>query len=57
MDYAELYKALTLIKETCENNEACRLCPLGDGNGGCRVGEDNPCNWDLKPNQVIRLFD
>ena len=45
----EVYNALTVLKEVCENSPDCACCPLEYDDGRkCAVGEIGiPCDWDI----------
>jgi hypothetical protein len=48
----ELFNALKIISETCENyksafNGQCQRCPLRNKYNDCALAEDiEPCEWD-----------
>ena len=56
MNIDEVLKALELIKKTCEEQAGCDTCPFGNTDGGCKINEENPSNWDIPQKQIIRLL-
>ena len=56
MNIDEVLKALELIKKTCEEQAGCDTCPFGNTDGGCKINEENPSNWDIPEKQIIRLL-
>ena len=49
----EIYNALTVLKELCEDHRHCEGCPLEHDDGDCAVsGINNPCAWNINsPNE------
>lgn len=50
MDEREnLINALQIIKETCEKNGKCMMCPLGNDYDQCKVADDDtmPSQWSI----------
>ena len=53
----EILKALTIIKEVCEEIGDCTICPCGDCMGVCLVSDDVPTSWEIKEvEEVWRAF-
>ena len=52
----ELYDALQRIKEECEKQGVCAICPLGvSGGDGCGVFNEYPRKWQLqKPSKLFK---
>lgn len=52
----ELYDALQRIKEECEKQGVCAICPLGvSGGEGCGVFNEYPRKWQLqKPSKLFK---
>lgn len=49
VDYDKLQDALEYIKSVCEDSgNNCRECPLGCGDGFCRVTAVNPDEWNIR---------
>lgn len=55
----EILKALTIIKEVCEEFQDCTKCPYGDCMGVCGVlDRDIPASWEIKEiEEVWRAFE
>jgi hypothetical protein len=55
----EILKALTIIKEVCEEVEDCINCPYGDCMGVCQILQnDTPNSWAIKEaEEVWRAFE
>ena len=45
-DNDEILTALKIIANVCYSND-CPTCSLGCRDGGCRITQDCPNNWDL----------
>lgn len=55
----EILKALTIIKEICDEANDCDICPYGDCMGICQIlNNDSPNTWIIKESEgVWRAFD
>ena len=51
VNYDQLQDSLECIKSVCESAQECGgccCCPLGDGDGGCKLMSKRPCKLHPK---------
>ena len=54
----EIIKALTIIKNICEDYAGCTGCPFETPIGDCQINVDSPEDWNIinSDNAVWRAF-
>ena len=51
----ELIKALSLIKETCKDQEQCEKCPLSRSEE-CLIVNSDPSGWDIQIEPIQKVL-
>lgn len=52
----EIYNALSLIRDVCNEYSDCKTCPFGKRNC-CQLNEETPQNWRLIPPDEYKAFN
>lgn len=48
----EIINALQVIKDVCNKNEKCVMCPLRSRGVGCTLMNTFPNQWEIKNNET-----
>ena len=56
MNYNEIIKALTIIKNICDDC-ICETCPFMLDDTTCGITDDEPSNWHIKSLDNWRAFE
>lgn len=57
MEREEIIKAVRTIKEICGKYEACYYCPFCTSSDGCVINGKIPRKWEIKREDIWRVFE